>query len=269
MGEASTEKPAGTASLPAPLRRERAIILTLLLALAAVSWLVLLRWRPGVGGEEMMGPTMGLGPLLFLAVWGVMMIAMMFPTAAPMILMFTRVQAAKRNQGQTFVPTWVFVAGYLIIWIAFGILIYGVALAAERAMQGSAWLSMNAARAGGALIVAAGLYQLSPLKRSCLAHCRTPLHFVLTRWRDGYQGALEMGLRHGLYCLGCCWLLFAILLPLGLMYVGLMALITLLIFAEKSLPISPHARVAAAAALIAYGAIVLVFPGALPTAMAM
>lgn len=269
MGEVRPEEPAAAASLPAPLRRERALILLLLLALAAVSWIALLRWEPGMGGEEMMGPTMDLGPLLFLTVWVVMMVAMMFPTAAPMILMFARVQAGKRVQGQTFVPTWVFVAGYLIVWIAFGVLIYGVALIAERAIQGSAWLSMNAARLGGALIVLAGLYQLSPLKRACLAHCRTPLHFVLTRWRDGYQGALEMGFRHGIYCLGCCWLLFAILLPLGLMNVGLMALITLLIFAEKSLPISPYARVAASVALVAYGALILVHPSALPTAMGM
>ncbi len=269
MGDTPPEKLATAASLPAPLRRERALILLLLLALAAVSWLALLRWEPGMQGEEMMGPTMGLGPLLFLAVWVVMMVAMMFPTAAPMILMFARVQAGKRAQRQAFVPTWVFVAGYLIVWTAFGTLIYGVAIAAERAILGSAWLSTNAARLGGALIVLAGLYQVSPLKRACLAHCRTPLHFVLTRWRQGYRGALEMGFRHGIYCLGCCWLLFAILLPLGLMNVGLMALITLLIFAEKSLPLSPYARVAAAVALVAYGALVLVHPSALPTAMGM
>lgn len=269
MDDAPPERPAAAASLPAPLRRERALILLLLLALAAVSWLVLLRWEPGMEGEETLGPAMGLSPLLFLAVWVVMMVAMMFPTAAPMILMFTRVQAGKRVQGQAFVPTWVFVAGYLVVWIAFGALIYGVAIAAERAGQRSAWLSTNAPRLGGALIVLAGLYQVSPLKRACLAHCRTPLHFVLTRWREGYRGALEMGLRHGLYCLGCCWLLFAILLPLGLMNVGLMALITLLIFAEKSLPLSPYARVAASVALVAYGALILIYPSALPTAMGM
>jgi len=269
MGDARPEETSAAVSLPVALRRERALILLLLLGLAAASWIALLRWEPGMGGESMMGPTMGLGPFLFLAVWVVMMVAMMFPTAAPMILMFARVQAGKRAQGQAFVPTWVFVAGYLIVWTAFGALIYGVAITAERASQGSAWLSMNAARLGGTLIVLAGLYQLSPLKRACLAHCRTPLHFVLTRWREGYRGALEMGFRHGIYCLGCCWLLFAILLPLGLMNVGLMALITLLIFAEKSLPISPYARVAAAVALVAYGALVLVHPSALPTALGM
>ena len=130
------------------------------------------------------------------------------------------------------------------------------------------WLMENGARLGGAVLIAAGLYQLSPLKRACLTRCRTPLQFVLTSWRDGYGGAFRMGLTHGVYCLGCCWLLFVILFPLGLMNVAAMAVITALIFAEKSLPAGHRIGQVAAAALIAYGLLVLVVPGALPGTLA-
>jgi predicted metal-binding membrane protein len=97
-------------------------------------------------------------------------------------------------------------------------------------------LPETAARIGGAVLVAAGLYQLSPLKDLCLSQCRTPVGFIMTSWRDGILGALRMGLRHGAYCLGCCWLLFAILFPLGMMNIAAMAAVTALVFAEKTLP---------------------------------
>ena len=122
------------------------------------------------------------------------------------------------------------------------------------------WLLDNAARIGGVVLILAGLYQLSPLKRACLSKCRTPMAFILTSWRDGYGGAFRMGLEHGLYCLGCCWLLFVILFPLGMMNVAAMAVITLLIFAEKSLPRGPQIGQAAASLLIAYGALVVAMP---------
>ncbi|HEX6108185.1 MAG TPA: DUF2182 domain-containing protein, partial [Ktedonobacteraceae bacterium] len=127
------------------------------------------------------------------------------------------------------------------------------------------WLMANAARIGGGVLVLAGLYQLSPLKRSCLAKCRTPLDFILGSWREGYIGSFRMGLEHGLYCLGCCWLLFVIFFPLGMMNVAVLAVVTVLIFAEKSLPLGQRVAQLAALALIAYGVLVVVVPGALPT----
>jgi predicted metal-binding membrane protein len=114
------------------------------------------------------------------------------------------------------------------------------------------------------LLAAAGLYQLTPLKRACLAQCRSPLAFVMTSWRDGAVGAVRMGLRHGLYCLGCCWFLFAILFPLGMMNIAVLAAITLLIFAEKSLPWGDRLTWVAAAVLAAYGVAVLIAPQILP-----
>jgi predicted metal-binding membrane protein len=251
-----------TASYPLP--RERNLILGALLALAALSWIIL-GWQARAADDAMMSLTMGFSAPVFVAIWIVMMVAMMFPTAAPMILMFATISAGKRNKGQAFVPTWVFVSAYLVVWTLFGALAYGLAVAAGRLADESMWVMDHAAHIGGAVLVLAGLYQLSPLKRSCLAKCRTPLQFILTAWRDGTGGAFRMGLVHGSYCLGCCWLLFVILFPLGIMNVVAMAVITALIFAEKSLPIGRQLGQLAAVALISYGALVLFVPAALPT----
>ena len=249
-----------------PLTRERNLILASLLVLAATAW-ALLAWQSSTADEDMMGLTMGMGAPLFIAIWVAMMVAMMFPTAAPMILTFARVHAGKRERGQPFVPTWVFVSSYLVVWTLFGVLAYGVAVGAERLAEQSMWLMDNAARFGGGVLVLAGLYQLSPLKYACLSKCRSPLNFILGSWRDGYGGSFRMGLEHGTYCLGCCWLLFVILFPLGMMNVAAMAAITLLIFAEKSLPAGRQTGQLAAVALIVYGALVLFVPDALPTMM--
>ena len=251
-----------------PLQAQRTTILGLLLALAAAAWAILI-WQGRAADSQMMGPTMGLRAPLFLAIWVAMMVAMMFPAAAPMILTFAAVAAGKRRRGQASVPTWVFVGGYLAIWALFGVLAYLLALGAERLAASSMWLMAHASQLGGAVLVLAGLYQLSPLKHACLAKCRSPLAFVLGAWRDGYGGALRMGLAHGLYCLGCCWLLFIILFPLGIMNVAAMAVITLLIFAEKALPLGERIGQVAAVALIAYGVAVIIMPGLLPTMVGM
>jgi predicted metal-binding membrane protein len=249
-----------------PLARERRLILGSLIALAAAAWMVLL-WQAALADREGMRTTMEMAAPVFMANWVAMMVAMMFPTAAPMILTFAAIHAGKRQRGQSFVPTWVFVTSYLVIWVLFGVLAYVFALGAGKLAQGSMWWMENAVRVGGAVIVLAGLYQLSPLKRICLSKCRTPLDFILTSWRDGYVGAFRMGLAHGAYCLGCCWLLFVILFPLGVMNIAAMVLITLLIFAEKSLPAGRHIGKVTAVALMAYGTLVMFVPAALPTGM--
>jgi predicted metal-binding membrane protein len=250
-----------------PLRDQRNLILASLLVLAAAAW-ALLAWQAMADdGEMAMGLTMGMAAPLFMAMWVAMMVAMMFPASAPMILMFARVHAGKRERGQPFVPTWVFVSSYLLVWTLSGVVAYGAATGAEVLAEQWIWLMDNAARIGGGVLVLAGVYQLSPLKRSCLSKCRTPLDFILGSWRDGYVGSFRMGLEHGSYCLGCCWLLFVILFPLGVMNVGAMVAITLLIFAEKSLPRGETIAQVAAVALVAYGALVVSVPDALPTTM--
>jgi predicted metal-binding membrane protein len=251
-------------STSSPMPRARNLILALLLILAAAAWAVLI-WQSRMAGEQMMGLTMGMEAPLFLASWISMMVAMMFPTAAPMILMFARVSASRQQRGQTFVPTWVFVSAYLVVWTLFGMVAYLVALGGTMLAEQSMALMEHATRIGGVVLILAGLYQLSPLKHTCLSTCRSPLAFIMTSWREGYWGAFQMGLEHGAYCLGCCWLLFVLLFPLGMMNVAAMAAITLLIFAEKALPLGRQIGWVAGPVLIAYGVLVIFVPTALPT----
>lgn len=250
------------------LTLQRNIILVLLIAAAAAAWTLLVWQRLGMDAGmpmDMYSPTMGMRASLFLAVWMIMMVAMMFPTAAPMILTFHQVQSGKRGRGETFVSTWAFVAGYMLVWGVMGVLAFAGAAGAET-LAGRVGLSTaTAARIGGALLMSAGAYQLSPLKDLCLAKCRTPIGFILTSWRDGQWGAVRMGLQHGFLCLGCCWLLFLALFPLGIMNVAAMAVVTLLIFAEKTFPAGERIAKVSGVALLLYGAVVLVFPQALPT----
>jgi len=248
-----------------PLPRERNLILGSLLVLAAAAWGLLI-WQAAVVDDEM-SLTMGMSAPLWIALWIAMMIAIMFPTAAPMIMMFARVHAKREERGQTFVPTWVFASSYLIVWAVAGVIAYAGAVGGDALADESIWVMDNAARIGGGVLIAAGLYQLSPLKNVCLNKCRSPISFILNSWRDGYGGSFRMGLEHGVYCLGCCWLLFVILFPLGMMSIGVLALITLLIFAEKSTPIGRQVAILAAIALIVYGAVVVFVPDALPIMM--
>jgi len=140
----------------------------------------------------------------------VMMVGMMLPSAAPMILTFATVNRNRRARGQPYVPTALFTLGYLLAWGGFSIVATVVQWGLERAaLLSPIDMASDSQVLGGLLFLAAGLYQLSPLKHACLNHCRSPLDFVLNHWRDGAGGALGMGLAHGLYCLGCCWILMA------------------------------------------------------------
>jgi predicted metal-binding membrane protein len=254
---------AGTRSL----LLQRNIILALLIVIAAAAWAMLI-WQQMSMGMAMNMPTMGMRAPLFLLVWVVMMVAMMFPAAAPMILAFHKVQASKRARGETFVSTWVFVAAYMLVWALSGVLAYAGAAGAEAFAVQAKLLGATAARIGGVLVVIAGAYQISPLKNMCLVKCRTPTTFILTSWRDGAMGALRMGLEHGFFCLGCCWLLFLVLFPLGIMNIAAMAVVTLLVFAEKALAAGERIAKWAGIALMLYGVTVLVFPQTLPTFVA-
>src|SRR3990172_5423208 len=241
-----------------PLPRERNLILGSLLALAAGAWGVLI-WKSTVMDDEM-SLTMGMGAPLFVALWIAMMVAIMFPTATPMILMFNKIHSERRARRQSFVPTWVFVAAYILVWSVTGIAAYGLAVAGDKLADQSMWLMDNSARIGGVVLIGAGVYQISPLKDICLGKCRSPMSFILTAWRDGYGGSFRMGLEHGVFCLGCCWLLFVILFPLGMMNVAAMAVITVLIFAEKSLRVGRELGQAAALGMVGYGLLVVLVP---------
>jgi predicted metal-binding membrane protein len=248
------------------LQRERYLILGGLLVLSALAWTLLI-WQSRTMSNQAVGLTMGMSAIVFIAIWIAMMVAMMFPTAAPMILMFSKIHASKRQQERPFVPTWVFVSAYLLVWSLCGVVAYPLAVLIEQLAGQSRWLMENAARLGGVVLLVAGLYQLSPLKDICLSKCRTPLQFILSSWHDGYGGAFRMGLEHGAFCLGCCWLLFVILFPLGIMNIAVMALLTALIFAEKALPIGRQISKLAGVGLIVYGVLVMFLPAALPMGM--
>jgi predicted metal-binding membrane protein len=199
---------------------------------------------------------------VFLAVWSAMMAAMMLPAAAPMIVVFASAQA--RRERPTAVPTWIFVSGYLLVWVATGAAVYVlVQVGSETAtLLSSADRASLAPLALGVTLVAAGLYQFTPIKRVCLTHCRSPFAFVAQYWRDGWLGALQMGIRHGTYCLGCCWALFAVLVAAGVMSLAWMLLLTLAVFVEKVLPQGQRISTAIGVAFVALG--LAVASGAVP-----
>lgn len=214
----------------------------------------------GMAGMAMSGMTASgwslWGAVIFVAVWMVMMVAMMIPAAAPMILIFASAQA--RRAHNVAVPTWIFVAGYILVWTVAGALVYVfVQIGSELAtpltpLERATWAPL----ALGSTLIVAGLYQLTPLKLVCLSHCRSPFAFVAQHWRDGKVGALIMGLRHGGYCLGCCWALFAVMVAAGVMSLAWMLLLTLVVFIEKVVALGNCVTSATGIALILLGIVV-------------
>lgn len=252
-----------------PLARPRNVILAALVVLAIIGW-ALVVWQAQADASmpmHEMGPdfAMGMAAPVFLGMWVAMMVAMMFPAAAPMILLFDRVQRGKREAARSYVPTAYFVGAYLTIWTVFGVVAFTLAAGVDQLAADADWVTDEWARLGGLLLIGAGVYQVTPLKEICLAKCRTPMSFLMTSWREGKAGAIQMGLLHGGYCLGCCWLFFVILLPLGVMNVAAMVVIALLVFGEKCLPAGQGLARATAVALVGYGVVVTVIPSALPT----
>jgi predicted metal-binding membrane protein len=224
--------------------------------------------RGGVAANGMAGMAMAgmagttgwsfAGAVVFVTLWIVMMAAMMLPAAMPMILVFASAQA--RRQDHVAVPTWIFISGYMAVWAAVGLLVYVlVQLGSELAtmlapIERSRWAPVML----GSTLAAAGLYQFTPVKNVCLSHCRSPLAFFAQHWRAGRLGALLMGLRHGGYCLGCCWALFAVMVAAGIMSLAWMLLLTLVVFIEKALPQGRRAVPAIGIALIFLGIVVAV-----------
>lgn len=247
-----------------PMSRARAGILLALVGLTVGSWWFLLDAGSRMDGHATTSPTMGMGALLFLAVWVAMMVATMFPAVAPMVLMFARLSAVKRSSGRAFVPTWIFLCGYLLVWTGLGAAAFVLAVGAEQLARQVEVIDQNTARLGGVLIVVAGLYQFSRLKDRCLTECRSPMAFVMQHWREGRVGAVRMGIHHGWHCAGCCWALMAMMFPLGMMNIAALAAVTALVYAEKVLPNGDALRRGAGVTLVALGLAVLVSPGVLP-----
>ena len=234
----------GTSSaLEQALRRDRAVVVASIVIIAAIAWAYTVYVAEiGMGGGNMqMGMAMadmrswsGADFGLMYVMWLVMMIAMMAPSAAPMLLMFAGVNRKRREREAPYVPTGVFLAGYVIVWAGFSL----AATTGNWGLHQASLLSsmMGASTSGylgGALLLLAGLFQWSPLKYACLKQCRTPMGFMMTSWRDGQGGALRMGLEHGVYCLGCCWALMLLLFVLGIMNLVWIAALAAFVLAEK------------------------------------
>ncbi|MHC8508270.1 MAG: DUF2182 domain-containing protein [Rhodospirillales bacterium] len=241
----------------------RALMLCALALVAGLAWAFML-WM-AAAPESAAGGVMGgvTGGAMLAAMWVVMMFAMMLPTAAPAVLAYQDISHAARAKGEKGASVFLFAAGYMTVWSLFGAALAGAQMALGAftgAFSGAA--GMNAALSpawAGALLIAAGLYQLTPQKNKCLRECRSPLAFFIRHWREGRFGALRLGARHGIFCVGCCWMLMLLMFAGGAMNVLCMAALTLVMGAEKLLSgvwvsrILALACICAGAALLASG----------------
>jgi predicted metal-binding membrane protein len=253
------------ASLP---RRDKILILGCIILITALAWVYLFhveRQMSSAVAQSNMMAAMGMAVnapwtaadlLATFAMWAVMMVGMMGPSAAPMILLFGAAQAKRRGPGAS-IAAGIFGLSYIVVWTAFSA---GAALAQwalHEAALLSAAMAVSSPRLGGAVLIAAGLYQLTPWKNKCLTHCRSPLSFLMTHWRDGKWGAFEMGARHGAYCLGCCWALMIVLFAVGVMNLVWVAVLAAFVLLEKIGPQGALVARLSGAALIVLGVVTL------------
>jgi predicted metal-binding membrane protein len=249
------------------LRRDRQIVIGGLVSVCVGSWLYIIAGA-GMDMDAMAstssGAMMAMQPewtlayfAVMLAMWWVMMAAMMLPSAAPMVLIFAAVNRKTRGKGQPYVPTGFFAAGYLVAWGGFSVVAVLLQLGLERLALLSSMMQTTSVYLGAALLIGAGIYQLTPLKEACLQHCRSPLQFIFERWRQGTLGAFRMGFEHGLFCLGCCWVLMALLFYGGVMNLWWIAGLALYVLIEKLIPAGQRLGRYSGGLLILWGAWVL------------
>jgi len=238
--------------LEAVLRRDRQVVAAALIAVMAVAWVwILLGAGTGMSAMDMilepspdgmaimMAPavwTVGYAGVMF-TMWWVMMVAMMLPSAAPILLLFARINRKEKSAGRPFIPTGVFAAGYLVAWGGFSALATGLQWVLERLGLLSPMMVTTSYWLGGAILLTAGVWQLTPIKAICLRHCRSPMGFLVQSWRPGRSGAFWMGLEHGGFCLGCCWFLMGLLFFGGIMNLFWIIDLAAFVLLEKTVPI--------------------------------
>jgi predicted metal-binding membrane protein len=270
------------ATLESVIRRDRVVVITALFAVIALSWAYLLAGagmgmsalemtrmsqlgmargvsEGGMAGMAMMTPavwTPGYAVLMFF-MWWVMEVAMMLPSAAPMILLFATVNRKQRDTGHPYVATSIFAMGYLAAWAGFSLVAVILQWGFERTGILSPILVATNAIFGAFLLLAAGVYQLAPIKHACLRHCRSPLAFLSSHWRRGARGALRMGLLHGAFCVGCCWFLMGLMFFGGLMNLYWIAGLALFVLFEKTVAAGHWLGYATGVALLVWGAGIL------------
>lgn len=263
-GDGRARAPRGDAALERAVRRDRLAVAAGVLGVTALAWMHVVGMARDDGGmgNDGMGAAMGLPPAeawgvgelgLILAMWAVMMVAMMLPSAAPLVLLFATVARRRRERQSPAAPAIALAAGYLLAWTAFS----AAAAVAQWGLHRAALLSPAMASAsptlGGLLLLAAGVYKWTPLKGRCLAECQSPLGFLSREWREGVGGALVMGARHGLFCVGCCWVLMALLFVAGVMNLLWVAALAVFVLVEKAAPAGGWLGRAAGLLLAAWG----------------
>ncbi|WP_041389496.1 DUF2182 domain-containing protein [Polaromonas sp. JS666] len=231
-----------SASVEKALKHDRLLVISGLLLVVALAWAYLLT---GAGTLQEMGGMlmpMSSGPwtpthaMIMLAMWVVMMAAMMLPSATPMILLYTTIAHGRRAKGEQASGSILFVGGYVTIWTAFSLVAVALQFGLDKAALLSPMMETTSIGLAGTVLIAAGIYQWTPLKQACLRRCRSPLDFVLMHWRNGPTGAFLMGLHHGMFCVGCCWMLMLLLFVGGVMNLVWIAGIALFVLVEKLVP---------------------------------
>jgi predicted metal-binding membrane protein len=247
---------ANAPALKRALGRDRGLVIGGLLVAVALSWGYLL-----VGASmSMSAQAIWTAPYfaLMLLMWWVMMAAMMLPSAAPTILLFVALRRKSTERGDPVLFSSIFVTAYVIVWGGFSLLATFAQMKLDGFMLLSPMMKSSSVPLGAALLIGAGVYQLTPLKYACLRHCRTPIDFFARRWRRGAKGALLMGLEHGVFCLGCCWVTMGLLFYAGVMNLLWVVGLTLYVLLEKLAPAGQLISRFAGIVLILWGAAVLV-----------
>lgn len=246
------------------VERDYLLVFILLIFVILISWIYIFNLSNSAGSMNEMSMAQSNRWVLSdfiaaFAMWSVMMNAMMLPSAMPMILIFSTVNKKRQESGSSFVRTWIFVLGYVIIWISFS---FGSSLL-QFFMRNlsliSDQLKLINPFASGIVLVVAGIYQFTPLKDICLKNCQSPLGFVLRFWKEGKAGAILMGIIHGIYCIGCCWFLMILLFVGGIMNLLLIFVIALFVFLEKIIKTKYLSRAAGILLILAGIAIILHF----------
>lgn len=254
-------------SLAFHLKRDRLIIISGLFTIALLSWLYIIYLYKQMVYMDMSALffAMPMTPewtyidfiLLFL-MWLVMMIAMMTPSVSPLILVFATINRQRKQQDRPFVNAAFLTAGYFLVWAAFSLAATALQWSLQQISLLSPDMKTTSKILGSVILITTGIFQFTPLKQTCLAHCRTPLNFVLQHWKEGKQGALRMGIENGFYCLGCCWMLMVLLFVTGIMNLLWVSIIALFVLFEKILSRVKWIPYLAGIVLILYGILLLI-----------
>ena len=235
-------------ALPALSHKDKSIVYIGIIAIMLMAWLYLfsiVEQHSHMDMTMMSMPQTALSDhidlynfLILFLMWSVMMIAMMSPSILPATTVFSAFNKHKKAQQQPYVKTYIFVVGYLAAWVACSVLFALMQLGLSTAGVLDSAMKSNNLLLSGSILLVAGVYQWTPLKEVCLKHCRSPLGFFIERWREGYRGAIYMGLRYGLFCVGCCWLLMTIMFAVGAMNILWMVILSIFVLTEKIFPAS-------------------------------